>query len=166
MDRVMSAVDVRNELTQALALDLIGPGDGQGTPNEVLSQAPSRWYLTGFLVPLDAEDSQKVDEDGTEQVDAIPEAAGVDDDTTPEPPSARQRYLPSSIGLSVLVSEKTRQLKVTARWGDYRKWSVVSEEGRAGDVIRCLASGCRAMATPSSRRIGRGGIARSLATAS
>ena len=48
----MSAVDVRNDLTQALALDLIGPGDEQGTPNEVLSQAPSRWYLTGFLVPL------------------------------------------------------------------------------------------------------------------
>src|SRR5712692_5764881 len=87
-------------------------------------------YLTGFLVPVDAAPSQRVDEDSTEEVDAASDAGGADDATTPEPASARQRYLPSSIGLSVLVSSATRQLKVHVRWGDYtlRK----SDDGHGG----------------------------------
>ena len=38
----MKPVQVRRELTNALKLDLVGPEDGLGTPNEVLSQAPAR----------------------------------------------------------------------------------------------------------------------------
>ena len=53
-------------------------------------------------------------------MDAANDAGGADDATTPEPASARQRYLPSSIGLSVLVASATRQLKVRVRWGDYK----------------------------------------------
>ena len=51
-----NAKDVRSQLVDALRLDLIGP-DATGdfaTPTEVLPQAPSRWFLTEFLVPLDA----------------------------------------------------------------------------------------------------------------
>ncbi len=115
----MSPVEVRRELARALNLDLVGPGEGLGTADEVLSQAPSRWYLTGFLVPLDAEDTQRVDEDSNEEVDAANDAGGGDDATPTEPASARRRFLPSSIGLSVLVPEATRRLKVCVRWGDY-----------------------------------------------
>ena len=53
----MKPVKVRRELADALKLDLVGPNERLGTSNEVLSQAPSRWYLTGFLVPLDADQS-------------------------------------------------------------------------------------------------------------
>ena len=55
----MKPVEVRRELADALKLDLVGPAEQLGSPNEVLPQAPSRWYLTGFLVPLDADQSQK-----------------------------------------------------------------------------------------------------------
>ena len=40
------------------------PEAGLGDPKEVLPQAPSRWYLTGFLVPIDAASLlQKLDEE-------------------------------------------------------------------------------------------------------
>lgn len=50
----MTSADVRIQLVSALETDLIGPGKGSALESEVLPQAPSRWYLTGFLVPLDA----------------------------------------------------------------------------------------------------------------
>lgn len=50
-----TAKDVRAQLIEALQLDLIGPRGGQPTDaryaEEVLPIAPSKWYLTGFLVP-------------------------------------------------------------------------------------------------------------------
>jgi hypothetical protein len=117
----MKPVEVRRELANALKLDLVGPSETLGTPNEVLPQAPSRWYLTGFLVPLDADQSQKVDEDSNDSVDAAGEGDGVDDADTPEPASARQSYMPSSTGLSILVSSDTKKLKLKVRWGDYKR---------------------------------------------
>jgi len=48
------------------------------------------------------------------------DAGGADDNTTPEPAAARQKFLPSSIGLSLLVPPLAKQLAVTVRWGDYR----------------------------------------------
>ena len=116
----MSASEVRTQLVDALRLDLVGPDDRLGSPSEVLSQAPSRWYLTGFLVPLDAQDTQRVDEDSNDELDAAADAGGTDDATPTEPASARKRFLPSSIGLSVLVPEATRHLKARVRWGDYK----------------------------------------------
>ena len=57
----MKPVDVRSELVEALRLDLVGPENGSDLEAEILSQAPSRWYLTGFLVPLEASESQRGD---------------------------------------------------------------------------------------------------------
>jgi len=115
----MNSVDVRGNLVDALRLDLIGPRDQLGTPDEVLPQRPSSWYLTGFVVPLDADEAQRGEETANEEVDEVGDAAGSDDATAPEPAAARRRYLPSSIGLSVLTPKTTEELKVTVRWGDY-----------------------------------------------
>jgi hypothetical protein len=127
----MKSVDVRKELVDALRLDLIGPCQVRnlGTPGEVLPQAPSRWYLTGFLVPLDAGEQQRAEVEGTDELDALDEAGGTDDAGTPEPASARQRYLPSSIGMSLLVSAATRHMEVTTRWGDYHRQEPEQGEG-------------------------------------
>ncbi len=120
MPEEMTSVEVRSRLVEALRLDLVGPSENLGDPNESLPQAPSRWYLTGFLVPAEAIQSQGVDESSTDEVDQAGDGDGLDDDVTPEPAAARQRYLPSSIGLSVLVSDKTGQLTARVSWGDYR----------------------------------------------
>lgn len=50
----MPAADVRRLPVHTLGLDLIGPDRDFELTAELLPQAPSRRYLTGFLVPLDA----------------------------------------------------------------------------------------------------------------
>jgi hypothetical protein len=112
-------VEVRSHLVETLGLDLIGPDRDSDLRNEVLPQAPSRWYLTGFLVPIDAAEDQKTDEVADEGVDEIGKGAGVDDDAAPEPAAARRAFFPSSMGLSLLVPKDAKELRVTVRWGDY-----------------------------------------------
>jgi len=114
----MTPVEIRGQLVDALQLDLIGPRDGLGAPDEVLPQQPSSWYLTGFLVPLDADETQRGEETSNEEVDEVSDTACSDDATPPDPAAAHRKYLPSSIGLSVLVPKATSQLNVTVRWGD------------------------------------------------
>ncbi|WP_165251985.1 DISARM system helicase DrmA [Paludisphaera soli] len=120
MHSPITSVDVRRGLLHALRLDLVGPDSTLGSLDEVLDQAPSRFYLTGFLVPSDAGTVQRVDVDSTDEVDAAGESSSADDATTPEPPAARQKYLPSSIGLSLLLPKEAESLHVRVRWGDYR----------------------------------------------
>src|SRR6516165_10806044 len=112
----MSSVELRSSLVDALRLDLVGPSEGVGDQNEALPQAPSSWYLAGFLVPTEALQTQGVDESSTDEVDEASDGNGLDDDVTPEPAAARQRYLPSSIGLSVLVPNKAGHLGVKVSW--------------------------------------------------
>src|SRR5262245_13288318 len=136
----MKAVDVRSQLVDAFRLDLIGPGEVLGSANhvlgdvaEILPQRPSTWYLAGFLVPLDAAPEQKTDEQGSDEVDVVNDSRGLDDAITPEPAAARVRYLPSSIGVSVLVTEDTKTLQVTVRWGDYKARK--SKENEPGPYV-------------------------------
>jgi hypothetical protein len=126
-------IDVRRQLVQALGLDLVGPDRGSELLTEVLPQAPSRWYLTGFLVPLDADEQQKADESATEGVDEMNDAGGA---ATPEPAAARLAVFPSSMGLSLLVPKEARELRVTVRWGDYRPRYGEGEEGHEGPTRR------------------------------
>ena len=81
----MNPVDVRSQLVDALRLDLIGPDVTRslGMPDEVLPQPPSRWYLTGFLVPLEADVSQRAEETSVDEMDQAGERGGTDDDATP-----------------------------------------------------------------------------------
>ena len=117
----MTSVQVRAGLVRALELDLVGPAEGLGDLAEILPQTPSRWYLTGFLVPVDAPTTQKADETIHEELDAQGEGGDVDEDSTAEGPSAKKSFYPSSCGLSFLVPKETVQLQVAARWGDYKR---------------------------------------------
>ena len=122
----MTPVEVRAQLTDALRLDLVGPGevlgadhDVLGDANEILSQRPSTWYLTGFLVPLDADPEQKTDPQSADELDGGGDAPGQEDGVAPEPAAARVRYLPSSMWASLLVPAEAQTLKILVRWGDY-----------------------------------------------
>ncbi|HEY7291507.1 MAG TPA: AAA domain-containing protein [Vicinamibacterales bacterium] len=139
-----TSADVRRFLTHALRLDVIGPEADEPQASEVLPIAPSRWYLTGFLVPWTASPQQKRDDDDTQgELEYGDASAGADeDDAPPEPRAARRSHFPSSMGLSVLVPPDAATLNVTARWGDYKP---VAKDGaltgewrrteRSGDVI-------------------------------
>src|SRR5690349_11184090 len=107
----MNSAEIRARLVHALRLDLIGPEPNEAEAAETLRIAPSRWYLTGFLVPWNAPSAQKSDDD--EQADlelAAPGAAGEDDDSINEPPAARKGQFPSSIGISLLVPPQAKSL--------------------------------------------------------
>src|SRR5215831_12496075 len=130
----MTPMDVRRKLVDALGLDLIGPDRDSDLLGEVLPQAPSRWYLTGFLVPTEASEAQKADETSAEGVYEQSDAGGTDDATTPEPAAARRGVFPSSMGLSLLVTKEAKELRVTVRWGDYQEQGVGSKEWGVGEV--------------------------------
>jgi len=115
----VTSLDVRADLVQALRLDLVGPDNQHAFAAELLPESPSRWYLTGFLVPFDAPVEQRTDETSNDEIAAGAEPGGLDDDATPEKPAARKSILPSSMGLSVLVPPGIDQIDALAEWGDY-----------------------------------------------
>ena len=118
---VTDSASVRDYLIEALRLDLIGPRPGDAAlESERLPHAPSRWYLTGFLAPTEAPDAQRAP-DAEEELDepAEPAQAG-DDASAPDRGSGKRVFLPSSMGLSVLVDVSAKRLDIELSWGDYR----------------------------------------------
>lgn len=111
---------VRERLIEALRADLIGPHNDHRFARELLRESPARWYLTGFLVPLDAPEEQRFDEQMVEEIDAGGDADGGDDGEPPDRNAARRSYLPSSIGLTLLVPADAQALQVEVEWGDYQ----------------------------------------------
>lgn len=122
----MKSAEVREQMANALTLDLVGPVSGLAAgahlEREILpgTSTPSRWYLTGFLAPFESNLEDKSDEDSGEQMDLIPKTTGLDDEATPEASSTRKTPYPSSIGMSVLLPKGTRKITATVTWGDYK----------------------------------------------
>ncbi|MEO0987904.1 MAG: DISARM system helicase DrmA [Cyanobacteria bacterium J06639_14] len=116
-----NSVTVRASLIDALRLDLIGPStDDTDHAYEIIPQAPSKWYLSGFLVPYEAKLSDRTDADSNDSFDPqLTAKANGDDDATPEATSARKGFFPSSLGLSFLVTQQTQAIAVHVSWGDY-----------------------------------------------
>ena len=67
-----TSAQVRSHLIDALQLDLIGPTpDDLVHAEETLDQAPSKWYLTGFLVPYGAPMEQREDDTADDDLDVV-----------------------------------------------------------------------------------------------
>ncbi len=126
----MDSPEVRSEIASALQIDLVGPTGSLGNHKEVLTQTPSRWYLTGFLVPTDADEEQRHDPTSDEEVDQAPAVASVDENQKPESAASRRSYFPSSMGISVLLPAETNELDAVVRYGEYLR--VEHDEGYAG----------------------------------
>ena len=98
--------DLREHLVHALTADLVGPFSLDPASSEVLPHGPLRWYLTGFLAPVEAPDVdvsiEDADQDGGD-ADEEDETGG--QEAEPKAP----RRLPSSIGLSVLLPKGTSE---------------------------------------------------------
>ena len=117
---IVDSAEARRYLTEALRLDLIGPGTRDASLQyERLPQAPSRWYLTGFLVPSNAPAEQRAQDNEEEFDEPTDEFPGSDDSGIPDRGSSQRSLLPSSMGLSILIEEATERLDVVVSWGDY-----------------------------------------------
>ena len=117
----MNPSEVRSSIIDALRLDLVGPSAKLGNQAEILNQFPSRWYLTGFLVPTEANEEQKKDDDADDEFEDAGDSGAGDDKDEPDRPAARRASFPSSIGVSVLVPADTQSLQVAVSWGDYQQ---------------------------------------------
>ncbi len=128
----VTAAAARSRILDALRLDLVGPRPGKPSHaaygEEVLPEAPSKWYLTGFLVPYEARPEERRDDDADDILDQAERPVEGDDDTTPEAASARKAFFASSIGLSVLVPAETDRLRVRIAWADYQPLEKEEEE--------------------------------------
>lgn len=134
-----TSAEIRSTLIDALQLDLIGPRPTDTDyEEEVLSQSPSKWYLTGFLVPYEADMSQRSDDTGDDVLEQLGSNSAGDDETTPEAASARKALFPSSMGLSFLLPADAKELHVTVCWGDY--FPLPSEEGATETGLQRLTS--------------------------
>ena len=133
--------EIRRGIVNAFRRDLIGPLPVGVEPadadleRERLSDRdrPSRWYLAGFIAPtddpmaLDAAEDEIVDPNAQEELDPetdTPDPAGAGgaagDNETPDAPNTSRRFLPSSIGLTVLLDPDVTEIEANVSWGDYR----------------------------------------------
>ncbi len=129
-----TSAQIRQQLVEALALDLIGPGwDDVARRHEKLPQPPSIWYTTGFLVPNTFQEeagrppegdvpsyADQAGEDPSNDASIRQEEREGDDDATgsQEESSSKRNWFPSSAGLSLIV-EQGSQIEVAVSWGDY-----------------------------------------------
>ena len=133
-----SSLDVREKLVDALRLDLVGPWPGHQHEHERLPgwTLPSGWYITGFLVPAGAPIEKAAVAEADDQIDEVPESAGLAEESSEDRQAAKKGYFPCSMGLSFLVSQESQFLTVTIRWGDYvyEQDAGTTEEGKSFDV--------------------------------
>ncbi len=132
----IASVDARARLVEALKLDLVGPWGGHPFANEQLPgyQRPSNWYLTGFLIPTGTPPEKRSDADEDDDLNEIPENAGLTEENNDDRKAAKKGFFPSSIGLSFLVPSNARSLSVSIRWGDYALKEVEDREGKKDSV--------------------------------
>ena len=131
----MTAAGVRDGLVQRLRRNLVGPTEPEDADLAAerlpAGESPSRWYLTGFIAPSGeptaagakpaATDDVDYDEDEMilGETDGYGAGGAAGDRDEPDPPAARRRFLPSSIGLSVMLDPGVSTIDVVLDWGDY-----------------------------------------------
>jgi hypothetical protein len=139
------AIAVRTELVHRLRRNLVGPSDfphddDLATEKLPAGESPSRWYLTGFIAPMGDEVAhpQEDAEEEEEQLQLEPGGQGAGgaagDDADPEPPVAKRRFLPSSIGITTMLDPAVTSVDVVIRWGDYIPEPPLPPEVLSGDV--------------------------------
>ena len=123
----MTSAEIHARLIDALRIDLVGPA----LADELLDEMPTRFYLTGFLAPLNASHEQRSDPEANDEPDLLGPGASAEDNGNPDRTAARSSPHPASLGLSLLVSADTPTLSIQLDWGDYRRLEPVSAEATA-----------------------------------
>lgn len=120
---IPAPVEIRAELETMVIKDLLGPVGGE--EEEIDEFRVHDRYMVGILasireggLPAEEQESQGTAEEGTE------ESGPVDSDN-----SQANSMNPSSMGISFCVDLHAKVLKVTARWGHYRKMHIPRENG-------------------------------------
>lgn len=137
----MSSAEVRRHLVDALQLDLVGPvasAPDHPLAREILDgrDAPTRWYLTGYLVPYNAPEEDRTTPDGDDEIGGVAVSGAGDDDRATDSRAAKKPFLPSSIGISALVPASVTEVQTIVAWGDYERDRLEPEAYAALVAIR------------------------------
>src|SRR5262245_15681693 len=126
------SLDIRARLGEALILDLVGPWAGHALSDERLPGwvRPSNWYLTGCLIPSGTPPEKASDADEDDDIEVVPESAGLAEESNEERKAAKKGFFPSSMGLSFLVPKDVRGIVVITRWGDYTLKEIEGGNGK------------------------------------
>ena len=79
-----TSLEVREQLVEALKLDLVGPWKGHALEAERLPrrERPSNWYLAGFLIPAGTAPAKSADVDEDDDMGGeVPESAGLTEES-------------------------------------------------------------------------------------
>lgn len=115
-----SSAEIRDTLVDALQIDLVGPKSTDTEhAKELLGEPPSKWYLTGFLAPFGAKPSERSDDEADNELEEVSKSDSSEDSQIPEKGTARKALFPSSMGLSFLLTQQTKELQATVDWADY-----------------------------------------------
>jgi hypothetical protein len=141
----VKAIEVREELVHRLRRNLVGPSefprdDDLAREKLPAGESPSRWYLTGFIAPAGDEiahtQEDEQEEEELTQLEPAGHGAGgaAGDDEEPEPPVAKRRFLPSSIGITTMLDPAVTEIEAEVRWGDYVPEPPLPREVLEGDL--------------------------------
>jgi len=120
-----SSEAVRTQLITTLRRDLVGPlPDEADIARERLPERPSRWYLTGFIAPIEDAAPDEAAWDAEGDIEPEPPADPVmpgraEDDTEADTGSTARRLMPNSLGLTVLLRPEITEIEAVITWGDY-----------------------------------------------
>lgn len=120
--------DLRNELTEMVVRDLLGPAGGSDEELNQYEDHAYQRYLIGMLAPKGSEIAGgELDElatgEGNEGEEGVPES-GV---------PAGSTYFPSSMGLSFVVAMDSLEIVVEAEWGQYLRIKSATQTNKGGN---------------------------------
>ena len=132
--RAETSEAVRSRLLHTLRRDLVGPGpDDPDLSRELLSERPSRWYLTGFIAPEEGvvppgDDrsaeldllGEDADGEGEPAPDPVMEGSRAEDNGDADPGAGGYRVQATSLGLTMLLHPDVREIEALVTWGDYQ----------------------------------------------
>jgi hypothetical protein len=128
---------LRAMLEDAVVRDLLGPAAGE--TEEIVGERVFDRYLLGMLAPRRLHDPTAAL--GPEQDDGLAREAGSnrEDGQTDDGTVAATTMFPSAMGLSFCVAKDVGPLRLTVRWGQYRREKsedVLTEKGNPRTVWR------------------------------
>ena len=130
----LTSANVRSSLVRLLRRDLIGPGpDDPDLARELLSERPSRWYLTGFIAPEEGvippgDDrsaeldllGEDADGEGEPAPDPVMDGSRAEDNGDADPGAGGRRVQATSLGLTLLLHPDVQEVEALVTWGDYQ----------------------------------------------
>jgi hypothetical protein len=119
---------IRDELTQMVVRDLLGPAGGEDEELDQREDHVYQRYLIGMLAP-------KASELAAEQMDelATEEDEETEDGATESGVPAGNTYFPSSMGLSFVADLNATQLVVECEWGRYLRIKSPTQVTKVGN---------------------------------